>query len=112
MSNYPRNEADLVRAIVRELEKSFDKLWILKTHGNGYQRVGVPDLLICYRGQLIALEVKHRKPGESLERMYSRVSPNQQKEIQDLQHAGARARVIYTVEEAIAELREISGDSE
>lgn len=32
--------------------------WVLKTWGGGYQRSGLPDLLCCYKGKFIAIEVK------------------------------------------------------
>lgn len=34
------------------------KLWYLKVWGNGVQRSGVPDLLICCNGQFIGCELK------------------------------------------------------
>lgn len=35
--------------------------WFLKTFSNGIQRAGVPDLLVCYRGRFIGIEVKAEK---------------------------------------------------
>lgn len=32
--------------------------WHLKTISNGYQRAGTPDLIICFKGHFIAVEVK------------------------------------------------------
>lgn len=32
--------------------------WVLKTFSNGIQRTGIPDLLICYQGRFMGLEVK------------------------------------------------------
>ena len=34
------------------------KAWTVKQHGSGFTRGGIPDLLVCYRGYFIALEVK------------------------------------------------------
>lgn len=35
--------------------------WFLKTHGNGYQRSGIPDLIVCYKGRFIGIELKAEK---------------------------------------------------
>lgn len=32
--------------------------WVLKTWGGGYQRAGIPDLLVCYRGYFMGIELK------------------------------------------------------
>lgn len=35
--------------------------WVLKTWGGGLQRSGIPDLLVCYKGLFIAIELKAPK---------------------------------------------------
>lgn len=35
--------------------------WYLKTFSDGIQRAGVPDLLVCYKGHFIAIEVKSER---------------------------------------------------
>lgn len=35
--------------------------WVLKTWGGGYQRSGIPDLLVCYRGYFMGIELKAEK---------------------------------------------------
>jgi hypothetical protein len=32
--------------------------WVVKIHGGAYQDAGTPDLLACYKGRFIAVEVK------------------------------------------------------
>lgn len=32
--------------------------WVVKIHGGPYQDAGTPDLLACYKGRFIAVEVK------------------------------------------------------
>lgn len=32
--------------------------WVVKIHGGAYQDAGTPDLLVCYKGRFIAVEVK------------------------------------------------------
>ena len=56
----------LRESIMREssLNKKIESWWtkkgglILKFLGNQFTRQGIPDLIICYEGQFIALEVK------------------------------------------------------
>lgn len=100
----PRNERQLVDRIIRAVSAEYPDAWILKTHSNGYQRDGVPDLLICKDGRLFGFEVKHRKPGETLDGTFSRVSQPQRKELRDLSRASASAAVVWTVEQVMAEL--------
>lgn len=32
--------------------------WVVKVHGGPYQDPGTPDLIVCYRGAFLAIEVK------------------------------------------------------
>ena len=76
-------------------EKNFEKkvkayldsigAWYLKTISNGYQRAGVPDLLICYKGKFIGIELKATR---------GRVSMLQEHEIRKIQAAGGYASVL------------------
>lgn len=59
--------------------------WVVKYHGNEFSEIGVPDLLVCYKGKFIGLEVK--------------VKPNKPSKIQEAQikniiYAGGIALVI------------------
>lgn len=51
---------------VREWLKSLPKQWHFKVFGNAFQESGIPDLLGCINGRLIALEIKSSrgKPSE------------------------------------------------
>lgn len=50
--------------IEKDIENKLKKLlkekniWYLKTHGGSLQSAGVADLLICYNGLFVAIEVK------------------------------------------------------
>lgn len=103
--DYPVNEAGLVKRIVAAIEREWPSAWIFKTHGGPMQRAGVPDLLVSVGGRLVALEVKHRKPGESVKRMGARVTVRQQAEIQRLRDSGATVSVVWTVEQALGVTR-------
>lgn len=56
--------------------------WFLKTFSNGIQRAGVPDLLVCYKGRFIGIEVKAEKGV---------ISPLQIREIVHIRKAGGYA---------------------
>ena len=64
--------------------------WVFNVHGNPYQQVGVPDLLVGYQGRLYALEVK--RPG-------GRLSPVQSKVIEEIRASGCIAARVESVEE-------------
>lgn len=56
--------------------------WVLKVHGSASQTSGMPDLLCCILGRLIAVELK--QPGK-------KPTALQMKRLRDLQAAGAVA---------------------
>ena len=56
----PRSESSITRTIQKYLQKT--GAWEYKTMGSPYTRTGVPDLLVCYKGVFIGLEIK--VPGE------------------------------------------------
>ena len=59
---------------------------------NGMGRVGCPDILVCYKGLFMAFETK--APGK-----IKNVTPNQQREIDDIQRANGLAHVVDDVEQ-------------
>jgi len=66
--------------------------FVFKVHGSGMMMAGLPDLIVCYRGKFIGLEVK--MPG------------NKASKVQALIHrkivlAGGDVAVVYNVEEAL-----------
>ena len=66
--------------------------WVLKYHVSPYSRAGTPDLLVCYRGRFLALEVK--VPGGKPTRLQSQT-------LAIIRSAGGVAEVVTTVEEAL-----------
>lgn len=102
-----RLEKRIVSAISREWPGSF----VLKVHGGAFQTAGIPDLLVVMEGRLVGIEVKARRPGESIERLTKRVSWLQWGVIDNLRAAGAVAGVVWTVEDALALVRaSLSGE--
>lgn len=59
--------------------------WVLKTFSNGIQRSGIPDLLICYKGRFIGIELKAEK---------GKANKLQEHEIQSIKEAGGIALVL------------------
>lgn len=51
--------------IIRKLKK-LPECWYVKIWGGGFQRAGIPDILICYKGFFIAVELKN-EIGEASE---------------------------------------------
>jgi len=50
-------ESDIVAAIKRYL-KTVEGCFFWKEHGGMYGTAGIPDLILCYKGRFIGLEVK------------------------------------------------------
>ena len=59
--------------------------WLLKTWGGGFQRSGIPDLLICYKGRFIGIELKAEK---------GKVSELQDRELRLIRNAGGMGFVV------------------
>lgn len=83
-------ESAVVRAICRYLD-SIGAWWVKST---GVAKVGCPDLLCCYRGQFLAIEVKREDPVTA---SYG-VTKKQQYELQRIGQAGGVAMVAWNVE--------------
>ena len=64
--------------------------WAIKNHGSPYVRAGLPDIFACYRGRMIAIEVK--VPGGT-------PTPIQAQTLADLENHGALTGVVTSVEE-------------
>ena len=62
----------------------------VKQHGNEYSEAGIPDLLVCYRGMFLAMEVK--QPGKYPTRL-------QRVQLQRFKDAGAITGVVRSVED-------------
>ena len=62
----------------------------LKIHGNGMQRSGEPDLIICYDGRFFAVELKHgsNKPTDL-----------QKHRLKQWEKAGAVSAVVYSLDQ-------------
>lgn len=59
--------------------------WYVKTWGGGYQRNGLPDLIICWKGHFIGLELKAEN---------GRASELQKHEIEQIRKAGGIGMIL------------------
>lgn len=64
--------------------------YYVKYFGNSFSQVGVPDLLVCYKGRFIAIEVKNEK---------GKTSPLQDYNIKAIKQAGGISLVARSVED-------------
>lgn len=83
-------EARLVVRIQKVLEELGARSFKIVGSDEGFQEVGIPDLLVCYRGFFIGLEVK--QPGAEKD-----VSPRQSLVLKQIEEAGGIARVVSSV---------------
>lgn len=100
------SEKGLQKAVVRALRKRWPHAWIFHPVGHPSQETGIPDLLICIDGNLIGIELKHQKPGETEEHVLSRVSVTQWFHIRGINAAGGVAAPAWTVEQAVTIVEE------
>lgn len=91
-------EARIVKRIQKRIEKRGGRCFKIHGGDNPFQEVGIPDLLVCYRGTFLGLEVK--QPGEE-------PSLKQRKILREIDAAGGIAAIIVSVEEADSILDEI-----
>lgn len=88
------------RATVRAMEKDFvrravvwlsgrERTWVYKVVASMHSRRGVPDILACVAGRMLALECKA---------LGGKTSPSQDAELMRLREAGAVTGVVTTME--------------
>lgn len=83
----PRESA-IVGSIKRVLAER--SAWHIKTHGASMQVSGIPDIIACYRGRFVGLEVKDHKGNPT---------PLQKYELECIATAGGVSAVVRSVEE-------------
>jgi hypothetical protein len=105
-------ESALTASIVKAIRRRWPDSWTLKVHGHPGQTVGVPDLLVCVYGLLIALEVKCPRMRESVAHARARVTLPQRAQLDAIRRAGGGGAVVLSVEEALAAIRAVTGERE
>lgn len=82
-------EKSITNAILKYL-KSLDNCFCWKEHGGMYGTSGIPDIICCYKGRFIGIEVK---------RPEGKVSKLQEVAIRKIEGAGGIAIVAFSVED-------------
>jgi Holliday junction resolvase len=90
-------EKDIVNRIKVHMTKR--GAWVIKTHGSPHL-AGIPDILACYEGRFMALEVKRPETRNT-------VTERQARFLQDITEAGGITAVVTSVEEAEACLLDV-----
>lgn len=75
-----------VKNAVRRLLKKHG-IWHYMPMQNGFGMVGIPDLICCWDGRMLAIETK--APGKR-----NNTTPNQQKRLAEIEEAGGIAIVV------------------
>jgi len=91
------NEKDIIKQI-RDYLKTLEGCFSFKMHGGQFGAAGIPDLIICYKGRFIALEVKAEK---------GRTTILQEATLRRIRAAGGIAEVVRSVSDAQAILLKI-----
>lgn len=86
-------ESRLQRKIQDELKRH--RAFVFKVHGSEHTMAGLPDLVVCYRGYFIGIEVK--MPGNKLSKI-------QQRRHQEIERAGGFICVAHGVPDAMQAL--------
>jgi hypothetical protein len=96
-------EALLVQRIKAHIVERGGRPFKIVGSDEGFQEVGIPDLLVCYRGRFIGGEVKQH--GEPLR-------PRQKLVLREIYEAGGVAAVLETVGQAATLLLRIDREVE
>lgn len=96
------DESKLTRKIKKAVEAA--GAYARKIHGSMYVE-GIPDIVLCYRGCFIGLEVK--MPGKA-----RKLTQLQKHNLDQIEKAGGYGRVVTSVEEALQVLKEVDSDVE
>lgn len=102
----PPLESVLTKNIMNAL-KAEGVTFLFKSFGNGYQRMGLPDILLLVpngpcAGRLVGLEVKRPAPYGT------KVSAMQQRNIDLMNQSGGYACIVRSVEEALIAVNKAS----
>ena len=83
---------------IKKYLKAVRGLFFWKEHGGMYGTSGIPDLIACYKGVFIALEVKSEK---------GKLTPLQKATLEKIKKSGGYARVVRSVYDTMKCIDEI-----
>ena len=94
MTGRRSSKAPLEKSIVASISKALRArgAYVAKIHGSFYGSSGIPDLVCCYRGHFIGLEVK--RPG-------NKATPIQEAQMEGIRRAEGIAVVVTDVPSAL-----------
>jgi hypothetical protein len=93
------NESEITKRMVTRLKSR--GAWARKIHGSMYT-AGLPDIIVCYKGWCLGLEVK--KPGRE-----KTLTGIQRKTLERIEEAGGYGKMVTTIKQVDAILDEIDG---
>jgi Holliday junction resolvase len=91
-------EKDIVAAIKRYLASLGDEVFFFKEHGGPYGQSGVPDIIACYQGRFLGLEVKLPQ---------GRLTALQKRAIEKINRAGGIAARVESMDDVKAIIRRV-----
>lgn len=83
-------ETKLQQQMQDYIKRTYPGSFVMKIHGNRFQKVGVPDLYVIINGVSMHIEVKCD---------YNKTSPVQDAVIREIKQAGGNACVVYNLKE-------------
>ncbi len=86
-------EKDIITVIRRYLATLGEDVFFWKEHGGPYGASGVPDIICCYRGRFLGLEVKLP---------HGRLTALQKRALEKINRAGGIARRVESVDDVKA----------
>lgn len=94
-------EGKLKKRIKAYLESRGALVYAIHGGGDPYQEGGIPDLLVCWQGHFLGLEIKDTR-GEKPSKL-------QEFQLRRIKRAGGISSVVYSVEDVIDLLAKHSG---
>lgn len=94
-------ESNLTRSILKALQRR-GGFWF-KVHGHPGQRRGIPDIIGCYKGRFIGLELKVPDRRD-------KVTELQEQVLEEISKAGGVGQVVTSKEEALRTLEEVDSE--
>ncbi|AOY74707.1 VRR-NUC domain-containing protein [Clostridium formicaceticum] len=82
-----------------EYLRGLSGVWFFKTHGGIYQAAGIPDIILCYKGKFIGLEIKRPK---------GKPTKLQEKVLRDIAKAGGTGAIVYGIEDVKRVMKEVT----
>jgi Holliday junction resolvase len=95
-------ETSITRTAISKIRRELPGAYVRKIAGGPYQASGMPDLLVCWRGRFVAIEMK--MPGKKPTRI-------QEAEIGRIRDAGGIAEVATSAGAAVEVVRRASAQT-